>query len=101
MISRPGWTCMTSMKDGSRGRGWTFDGNPLGPCRVQKHRLSSLCAHRSCTPAAERKESGQNVRLAHRPQAGVPFAAGYAFFRAYNVDTDNDASDYPGAIRGR
>ena len=38
----------------------------------REHRPPGLCAQRSCTPLPWKPESGQNVRLAHRPQACVP-----------------------------
>src|SRR5438874_12830608 len=38
-----------------------------------EHRPPGLCAQRSCTPLPRKTKSGQNVRLAHRPQACVPW----------------------------
>ena len=37
-----------------------------------EHRPPGLCAQRSCTPLLCKLKAGQNVRLAHKPQASVP-----------------------------
>ena len=49
---------------------------PSVPLESKKeHRPPGLCAQRSCTPLYTGRESGQNVRLAHRPKAYVPALA--------------------------
>src|SRR4029077_3039320 len=64
-----GSTCMTPKKEGSRGRRLMVDGSPLAQRRGPEHRLSSLCAQRSCTPLRSEKKADKMSawRTGHRP----------------------------------